>query len=141
MNESVIKIVLCTRALHRFLFSSFNSSFEYSAKALPSTPSGSLNDSYVVSSGDEQEPNSSTKSSKSKKNKNKKRKNHSTIIPQPMLKMMHSDRLYMDGRERPENDVSHLKRSNSTKIPELTLYDCLANEFGFFAFLSHAFKV
>merc|ERR1719295_2330901 len=85
--------------------------------------------------------NPMTKSKAAKSKKSKKRKNHSMVIPQPMLKVMHSDRLYMDGRERPETDVpSKFKRQATVSIPELTLYDCLANEFGFFAFLSHAFK-
>ena len=113
---------------------------DVSANVLPSTPSGSLNDSFVAS-GDEQEPTESMKAKAAKKKKQK-RKNHSMIIPQPMLKMMHSDRLYMDGRERPEHDVpSELKRASIVGVSELSLYDCLANEFGFFAFLSHAFKV
>eukprot|EP00486_Rosalina_sp_Unknown_P009598 CAMPEP_0201590400 /NCGR_PEP_ID=MMETSP0190_2-20130828/177337_1 /ASSEMBLY_ACC=CAM_ASM_000263 /TAXON_ID=37353 /ORGANISM="Rosalina sp." /LENGTH=327 /DNA_ID=CAMNT_0048046467 /DNA_START=278 /DNA_END=1261 /DNA_ORIENTATION=- len=52
---------------------------------------------------------------------------------------MNSQRLYKDGEQRSETDVA-VSRQNSLSIRELTLYDCLENEYGFHAFLCHAYK-
>merc|ERR1712154_52422 len=53
-----------------------------------------------------------------------------------VLNQISSQRLYDDGTPRPENDVLKHHQYNT----ELTLYDCLENKYGFYAFLRHAFK-
>eukprot|EP01084_Bolivina_argentea_P271948 462870_1 len=61
------------------------------------------------------------------------------FIPRPVLNHMASDRLYCDGRVRPEHDVKKT-RDHGLNVRELTLYNVLEHPFGFYAFLCHATK-
>ena len=81
--------------------------------------------------------NSDTDTSETNKRKHKfraKKNKNQLFIPQTLLKRMNSERLYTNGDERPEHDVINA-RDHNLESKELTLYDCLQNEYGFFALL------
>lgn len=123
---------------------------KHKGRNLPSSPSSSHTaeqSSSIVSVdiGSDAEntpvptPQKDMKKSLDIKSKRNKTNNDQTFIPNVVLKRMNSQRVYSNGEERPETDVP-ASMQNTLGVKELTLYDCLENEYGFHAFLCHAYK-